>query len=54
MINEDRPTLGFNAVSKRENWFGARPALLPIPSGLLAALGGRNRHRQRPASGSVR
>jgi hypothetical protein len=41
-------------VAKRERRFGARSALLPMRSGLPAALEGRTLDCQRPASGKCR
>jgi hypothetical protein len=41
-------------AGSRTLWFGARSALLPMRSGLPAALEGRKLDRQRPASGKCR
>jgi hypothetical protein len=54
MVNETGPHSAQTPVAKPERRFGARSALLPMRSGLPAALEGRKLDRQRPASGKCR
>jgi hypothetical protein len=54
MINETGPHSVKTPVAKRGRRFGARPALLPMRSGLPAALERRKLDHQRPALGKCR